>query len=44
MPASSIRETTHHLAKFYGIGFLVVTALLGSITLLAWLLARIDAS
>ena len=43
VPAYPIRKTTLQLAKFFGIGFLVVTAIFGSITLLAWLLARIDA-
>lgn len=42
MTQTPIQTTRNTLAKWYGIGIFVFTAVVGGITLLAWFLARLD--
>ncbi len=44
MPDTPLQKTTRRLAKFFGIGILTVTVIIGSITLLASFLAHVDAA
>jgi hypothetical protein len=42
MPETPIKKTRNKLAKIYGVGILAFTAVLGSITVLASFLARLN--